>query len=139
MNPNPSPTEIRLHKGSHILAIAFEDGAEFRLPCEYLRVYSPSAEVRGHSPDQARLQVDKERVNITDIRQIGHYAVKLCFDDGHDSGLYDWGYLYKLGRAWQPLWQNYLTRLREAGHSRAAPDPFERLIAEGTVPAVLPA
>jgi len=134
----PHPTEIRLQKGARRLQIAFDDGAHFRLPCEYLRVYSPSAEVRGHSPDQAKLQIDKEEVNITDLSQIGNYAVKICFDDGHDSGLYDWAYLYKLGRAWQPLWQDYLSRLRDAGHARAAPDPFETLIAAGESPAVLP-
>lgn len=116
----------------------FADGAHFRLPFEYLRVYSPSAEVRGHSPATARLQVGKEEVSITDVRQIGLYAVKLVFDDGHDSGLYDWAYLYKLGRAWQPLWYDYLRRLQDAGHERRGPDPFEVLQARGEAPADLP-
>lgn len=138
MRAHPIPTEIRLHKASRLLELVFTDGARFRLPCEYLRVYSPSAEVRGHSPEQARLQIDKEQVAVTDLRQTGNYAVKIYFDDGHDSGLYDWDYLYKLGRAWQPLWQNYLTRLRDAGRSRTGPDPFEELITAGMPPAELP-
>lgn len=138
MRPQPLPTEIQLHQHSRILEIAFDDGAHFRLPCEYLRVYSPSAEVRGHSPDQAKLQTGKERVNITDLQQIGAYAIKIRFDDGHASGLYDWGYLYKLGRAWQPLWQSYLTKLREAGIERSAPDPFDTLQASGQSPSRLP-
>lgn len=132
------PTEIDLHTQSRILEIAFDDGARFRLPCEYLRVYSPSAEVRGHSPATAKLQTRKEGVSITDLRPIGHYAVKIVFDDGHDSGLYDWQYLYKLGRAWQPLWLDYLERIAAAGYSRTAPDPFELLSARGESPAELP-
>ncbi|KAA6185982.1 DUF971 domain-containing protein [Thiohalocapsa marina] len=139
MEPHPLPTEIRLHQQSHILEIAFDDGARFKLPSEYLRVYSPSAEVRGHTPDEARLQVGKEHVNIRDLQQIGSYAVKIIFDDGHRSGLYDWGYLYKLGRAWQPLWLDYLDRLRDAGRSRSAPDPFDALQARGEQPSRLPA
>lgn len=139
MDHHPLPTELQLHQRSRVLEVAFDDGARFRLPCEYLRVYSPSAEVRGHTPDQARLQVGKEPVNITDLQQVGSYAVKIFFDDGHNSGLYDWQYLYKLGRAWQPLWQDYLSRLRDAGRGRAAPDPFDSLIAAGQAPAELPA
>ncbi|MBK1644683.1 1-(5-phosphoribosyl)-5-((5-phosphoribosylamino)methylideneamino)imidazole-4-carboxamide isomerase [Thiocapsa imhoffii] len=132
------PTEIALHQQSRVLEIAFDDGARFRLPCEYLRVYSPSAEVRGHSPDTAKLQVKKEAVNITDLQQIGHYAVKIIFDDGHKSGLYDWNYLYKLGRAWQPLWFDYLQKIKDVGYQRSAPDPFETLAARGEQPAQLP-
>jgi len=135
---NPLPTEIQLHRKSRVLEIAYDDGARFLLPCEYLRAYSPSAEVRGHAPGEAVLQVGKEQVNITNLEQIGAYAVKIFFDDGHKSGLYDWQYLYKLGRAWQPLWLDYLRRLRDAGHSRTAPDPFETLTAEGQKPSVLP-
>ncbi|AGA90606.1 hypothetical protein Thimo_1838 [Thioflavicoccus mobilis 8321] len=138
MSPHPQPTEIQLHQRSRVLEIVFDDGARFRLPCEYLRVYSPSAEVRGHSPDQARLQTDKEQVNIVDLQQVGTYAVKIHFDDGHDSGLYDWAYLYKLGRAWQPLWQDYLRRLGDAGRARNAPDPFETLTGCSEAPATLP-
>ena len=132
------PTELKLHQRSRVLEIAFEDGARFRLPCEYLRVYSASAEVRGHTPDHAKLQVGKEEVNITDLKQIGNYAVKIYFDDGHSSGLYDWQYLYKLGRAWQPLWLDYLSRLRDAGLSRRGGDPFERMQDRGERPSELP-
>lgn len=139
MEDHPRPTEINLRQQSRILEISFDDGARFLLPCEYLRVYSPSAEVRGHSPDTAKLQVGKEAVNITDIRQIGTYAVKIIFDDRHDSGLYDWRYLYKLGRAWQPLWFDYLKRLADANQTRNGPDPFETIQAQGQSPAQLPA
>jgi DUF971 family protein len=135
----PLPTEIKLHQKSRVLEIVYDDGARFRLPCEYLRVYSPSAEVRGHSPDSATLQVGKEKVNISNLEQVGSYAVKLFFDDGHKSGLYDWQYLYKLGRAWQPLWLDYLERLKAAGQQRAGPDPFDELKARGEPPSQLPA
>jgi DUF971 family protein len=138
MQSNPRPTEIALHRQTRTLEIAYDDGARFLLPCEYLRVYSPSAEVRGHAPDEARLQVGKEAVNITDLQQIGTYALKIFFDDGHKSGLYDWPYLYKLGRAWQPLWFDYLERLASAGHLRNAADPFEMLAERGEIPALLP-
>ncbi len=136
--PHSLPTELSLHQKSRVLEIAFDDGARFRLPCEYLRVYSPSAEVRGHTPDQAKLQVGKDDVNITDLKQIGSYAVKIYFDDGHNSGLYDWQYLYKLGRAWQPLWQDYLSRLRNVGLARRGDDPFEAMQARGEQPSQLP-
>ena len=139
MEPHPNPTEINLRRQSRLLEIAFDDGARFRLPCEYLRVYSPSAEVRGHSPATAKLQVGKEGVNIRDLEPIGRYAVKIHFDDGHNSGLYDWAYLYKLGRAWQPLWLDYLRKLKDAGHERQGPDPFETLKARGESPSELPA
>jgi DUF971 family protein len=139
MEKHPLPTEINLRQKSRVLEIEYDDGARFRLPCEYLRVYSPSAEVRGHTPDQAKLQVGKEAVNISDLQQVGSYAVKIVFDDGHRSGLYDWQYLYKLGRAWQPLWLDYLDRLKDVGHSRTAPDPFEVLRERGESPSELPA
>jgi DUF971 family protein len=139
MDNKPLPTDISLHQKSRVLEIRFDDGARFRLPCEYLRVLSPSAEVRGHSPATAKLQIGKEEVNIRDLEQIGSYALKIIFDDGHKSGLYDWQYLYKLGRAWQPLWLDYLDRLREAGRSRSGPDPFEEMRARGETPAELPA
>jgi DUF971 family protein len=138
MDIQPTPVEIRLHTQSRVLEIAFDDGARFRLPCEYLRVYSPSAEVRGHSPATAKLQVGKEQVRITDLEQVGRYAVKIHYDDGHDSGLYDWGYLYKLGRAWQPFWLDYLGKLKDAGHGRSGPDPFAELQARGEAPSELP-
>ncbi|MBK1716431.1 gamma-butyrobetaine hydroxylase-like domain-containing protein [Thiocystis violacea] len=138
MEQHSLPTDIQLHQQSRVLEILFDDGARFRLPCEYLRVYSPSAEVRGHSPATAKLQVGKEGVNITQLQPIGLYALKIHFDDGHDSGLYDWQYLYKLGRAWQPLWLDYLGRLKDAGQARRAPDPFETLQARGEAPSERP-
>ncbi|PWV64859.1 gamma-butyrobetaine hydroxylase-like domain-containing protein [Plasticicumulans acidivorans] len=114
----PHPTDIKLHQLSRMLEVSFEDGAHFTLPCEYLRVYSPSAEVRGHGPGQETLQLGKEDVNIVDIQPVGHYAVKLVFSDGHDSGLYSWDILYELGRDQQANWQTYLDRLAAAGHTR---------------------
>jgi len=129
MDPHPIPTDIRLHQKTRLLELRFDDGAHFELPCEYLRVYSPSAEVRGHLPGQERLQLGKEKVKITDIKQVGSYAVKLFFDDGHNSGLYDWRYLYKLGAERQALWTDYLKRLAQAGHRRNGPDPFRALAA----------
>jgi len=139
METHPLPTQIELHQKSGYLEIAYDDGARFRLPCEYLRVCSPSAEVRGHRPDEAILQVRKERVSITDLKPIGNYAIKIFFDDGHNSGLYDWQYLYKLGRVWQPFWLDYLERLKAAGYQRSGPDPFEEMRARGKRPAELPA
>jgi len=121
------PTELKLHQKSRLLEIAFDDGARFHLPCEYLRVYSPSAEVRGHGPATAKLQLGKEQVNITDLLPVGRYAVKIVFDDGHDSGLYDWNYLYTLGEKRQLLWALYLEKLARAGERRSAADPFEEL------------
>lgn len=116
----PRPTDIRLHQLSRLLEVHFDDGATFRLPCEYLRVYSPSAEVRGHGPGQEVLQTGKEQVNIVGIAPVGQYAVKLSFSDGHDTGLYSWDYLYELGTNQQTLWQQYLDRLAAAGITRQA-------------------
>ncbi len=121
MSDTPKPTDIVLHQQSHSLEIAFDDGARFDLPCELLRVYSPSAEVRGHWGQYAKLQVDKQDVNITEITPVGAYAVKIVFDDGHDSGLYDWAFLYDLGRRQSLHWNDYLQRLAEAGHKRTPP------------------
>ena len=101
-----------------MLEISFDDGARFDLPCEYLRVYSPSAEVRGHGPGQEVLQVGKEQVNISAIDPVGSYAVRLHFDDGHNTGLYSWDLLYELGVHQQEKWQAYLERLQRAGHTR---------------------
>ena len=112
------PTEISLHKLSRILELGFEDGSSFKLPVEYLRVYSPSAEVQGHSPGQEVLQIGKEDVNIDRIEPIGHYAIKLVFDDNHDSGIYSWDYLYELGLTYEDRWQAYLDRLEAGGHKR---------------------
>jgi len=127
LEAHPRPTDLKLHQKSRLLELSFDDGARFELPCEYLRVYSPSAEVRGHLPGQEKLQLGKERVNITDIQQVGSYAVKLFFDDGHHSGLYDWRYLYRLGVERDTLWRDYLQRLERAGQRRNGPDPFADL------------
>ena len=114
------PTEITLHKSKRTLEIAFEDGQRFELPVEYLRVYSPSAEVQGHGPGQEVLQLGKEEVNIEKIEQVGTYAIQPSFDDGHESGIYSWDTLYDLGVNYEQNWQNYLDRLKAAGHERKA-------------------
>ena len=114
----PKPTEINLHQVSRILDIAFDDGRRFELPVEYLRVYSPSAEVRGHGPGQEVLQVGKRNVGVTAIEPVGMYAVKLVFSDGHDTGIYSWEYLHELGRKQESNWKTYLARLQQAGKSR---------------------
>lgn len=114
----PIPLEIKLKQRSRKLAIGFDDGACFELSCELLRVYSPSAEVKGHSAQGRVLQVGKEAVNITAIEPVGNYAVKLVFDDGHSTGLYSWDYLYDLGVNQNKYWVNYLDALRKAGHLR---------------------
>jgi DUF971 family protein len=117
--PNtPVPTEIKLHQASRRLEISFSDGHTFQLSCEFLRVHSPSAEVRGHGPGQEVLQIGKRDVQITAIEPVGTYAVKLVFSDGHDTGLYTWEYLYELGRDYDALWGRYLKRLEDAGASR---------------------
>jgi len=113
-----TPTEITLHQKSRTLQIAFEDGANFQLPFEFLRVFSPSAEVRGHGPGEEVLQVGKKNAIITEVEPVGSYALKLVFDDGHDSGLYSWEYLYDLGKYQDKVWQDYLQQLEEAGASR---------------------
>ena len=114
----PKPTEINLHQASHVLEIAFDDGSRFELPVEYLRVYSPSAEVQGHGPGQEILQLNKEEVTIDSIEPQGNYALKFTFDDKHDTGLYTWDYLYELGDTYTEKWQDYLDRLKAAGHER---------------------
>ena len=114
----PTPTEIRLRKDPRVLLVSFDDGNEFEYTFEYLRVHSPSAEVRGHGPGQETLQVGKDDVVITRIEPIGHYAVRLVFDDGHDTGLYTWDYLHELGRDMDANWQRYLDRLEAAGYAR---------------------
>jgi DUF971 family protein len=114
----PQPTEIKLHQASRILEIAFADGRQFRLPYEFLRVYSPSAEVRGHGPGQETLQIGKRDVTINNVEPIGHYALRPTFSDGHDSGIYSWDYLYDLGIRHDELWQRYLDRMKQAGASR---------------------
>ncbi|MGD8309286.1 MAG: DUF971 domain-containing protein [Chromatiales bacterium] len=114
----PAPTELSLHRQSKVLEIAFDDGARFNLPCEYLRVFSPSAEVQGHSPDQRKLEVGKEDVNIDRIEPVGNYAVLLHFDDGHNTGIYSWETLYVLGVNQEVNWKEYLADLEKAGHKR---------------------
>ena len=114
----PPPTEIKLHQKSRILEIAFADGATFRLPCEFLRVYSSSAEVRGHGPGQEVLQTGKKEVEIARIEPVGQYAVQLHFSDGHDTGIYSWDLLYDYGRRQDEMWRHYLKRMEEAGASR---------------------
>jgi DUF971 family protein len=114
----PRPTEINLHQGSRVLDVAFDDGRSFSLPVEYLRVYSPSAEVRGHGPGQEVLQAGKREVNVSAIEPVGMYAVKLVFTDGHDTGIYSWEYLYELGLKQESNWKSYLARLAQAGKSR---------------------
>lgn len=115
---NHTPSDIRLHAKSRVLEIVFND-ERFMLPCEYLRVYSPSAEVQGHSADQEVLQTDKENVNIIGIEPVGNYAVRLVFSDEHDSGLFTWDYLYELGSQRSSKWQTYLDKLATAKHQRA--------------------
>ena len=117
----PNPTEVNLHQKSRKLELAFDNGSRFELPCEFLRVYSPSAEVRGHGPGQEVLQIGKENVNIEKIEPVGNYAIQLYFDDGHNTGIYSWETLYNMGKHQEELWQEYLRRLNEAGHKRKQP------------------
>ena len=112
------PTEIRLHQKSRVMEVAFADGRAFRLPYEYLRVYSPSAEVRGHGPGQEVLQTGKREVEIRTLEPVGSYAVQPVFSDGHSTGIYSWDYLYELGENQERLWREYLTDLEAAGGSR---------------------
>jgi DUF971 family protein len=118
---HPHPTELKLHQGSRALEIAFADGQSYRLTYEFLRVYSPSAEVRGHGPGQEVLQVGKREVGIAEVEAVGHYAIRPTFSDGHDSGIYSWDYLHELCLSQAELWQRYLERLQAAGASRDAP------------------
>jgi DUF971 family protein len=111
----PNPTSLTVHQKSRLLDIAFDDGAAFSIPFELMRVYSPSAEVKGHGPGQEVLQVGKRDVSIDGIEPVGNYAVRPLFTDGHNTGIYTWEYLYKLGAEHQSLWQQYMHRLHEAG------------------------
>ncbi|MDX1506706.1 MAG: DUF971 domain-containing protein [Woeseiaceae bacterium] len=122
MNANVTkPTDITLRTKSRLLVVTFEDGASFEFDFEYLRVHSPSAEVKGHGPGQETLQTGKENVAITAVDPVGHYAVRLVFDDGHASGLYTWSYLRELGDNMQANWRRYLDRLQAAGYPRKKP------------------
>ena len=116
----PAPTEIKLHQKSRVLEISFSDGSRFELPYEFLRVHSPSAEVRGHGPGQEILQVGKKDVDILALEPVGSYAVQPRFSDGHSTGIYSWDYLYELGANQPSLWKDYLTRLEAAGARREA-------------------
>lgn len=121
----PPPLEIKLHRKSRVLEIAFADGSVFSFPCEFLRVFSPSAEVRGHGPGQETLQVGKKDVEITAVEPVGAYALRLVFSDGHDTGLYSWDLLYDYGRQQDEMWQHYLRRLEDEGGSREPQPGFQ--------------
>ena len=112
--PDPVPTLIRMRTRSRVLEVLFDDGAHYQLPFEYLRVYSPSAEVKGHGPGEGVLVTGKESVGIRAVEPIGNYAVKLVFDDGHDTGLYSWKYLYELGSERERKWAEYRARVQAA-------------------------
>ena len=117
----PAPVAITLHQKSRVLEIEYADGQRFRLPCEFLRVYSPSAEVRGHGPGQEVLQVGKKDVEIARVEPVGNYAVQLVFSDGHDTGIFSFDLLYEYGSTQDRMWADYLQRLPQAGASREAP------------------
>lgn len=117
----PTPTALTLHSQSRILEIAFSDGAQFRIPFELMRVYSPSAEVQGHGPGQEVLQTGKREVTVVELEPTGNYAVKPVFSDGHESGIFSWDYLYFLGSEQSRLWDDYMRRLEAAGQNRDAP------------------
>ncbi|WP_020562536.1 gamma-butyrobetaine hydroxylase-like domain-containing protein [Methylosarcina fibrata] len=118
---NTFPIEIKLHQVSRLLEISFQDGSVFKLPYEYLRVYTPSAEALGHAPGQEILQVGKENVTITELKPVGNYAIAPQFSDGHNTGIYTWDLLYQLGSEYSSLWADYLKRLEAAGYQRQAP------------------
>jgi DUF971 family protein len=118
MPPERVPTEIKLHQKSRVMEVSFSDGRQFRLSYEYLRVYSPSAEVRGHGPGQEVLQTGKRAIEVRSLEAVGSYAVQPEFSDGHSTGIYSWEYLYELGENQDRLWTEYLARLEAAGASR---------------------
>ena len=130
-NLDPTPTQLTVHRGSRELEVAFDDGATFRIAFELLRVYSPSAEVRGHGPGQETLQTGKREVRIDALEPVGNYAVQPRFSDGHDTGIYTWAYLYELGADQQRLWQDYERRLAEAGRDRDEPMPAPQRAGHG--------
>lgn len=114
MQQSPTPIEIKLRKTSRLLDVTFDDGVHAELSFEFLRVHSPSAEVKGHGPGQETLVLGKQDVGIRAIEAVGQYAIRLIFDDGHDTGLYSWKYLYELGQQRDPMWQRYLDRVAAA-------------------------
>ncbi len=118
MDSERVPSEIKLHQRSRAMELTFPDGRVFRLPYEFLRVYSPSAEVRGHGPGQEILQSGKQAVEITTLEPVGSYAVQPSFSDGHSTGIFSWDYLYHLGQNQEKMWQEYLAKLKAAGASR---------------------
>ncbi|WP_426146025.1 gamma-butyrobetaine hydroxylase-like domain-containing protein [Polaromonas sp. DSR2-3-2] len=118
---SPTPVALTVHSQSRLLEVAFSDGAQFRIPFELMRIYSPSAEVQGHGPGQEVLQTGKREVNVVELEPIGNYAVKPVFSDGHESGLFTWDYLYHLGADQSQLWDDYERRLKVAGALRDAP------------------
>ena len=122
----PVPVEIKLHRKSRLLEITFNDGKAFQYASEFLRVYSPSAEVRGHGPGQEVLQTGKKEVNVNRIDPVGNYAIQLTFSDGHNTGLYSWDLLYDYGVHYNDMWQRYLRRMEEAGASRESPGTLQR-------------
>ena len=115
---HPTPTELNLHRVSRVLEITFDDGSNFKLPAEYLRAFSPSAEVMGHGPGQRKVPTGIEKVNIDQIEPVGNYAIVLHFDDEHNTGIYSWETLYNLGKNYEKLWQQYLDELKEVGYTR---------------------
>lgn len=117
----PQPTALTVHQASRVLEVAFDDGHSFRIPFELMRVYSPSAEVQGHGPGQEVLQTGKREVGIDELQSVGLYAVQPRFSDGHDTGIFSWDYLYRLGAEQPALWQRYEERLKEAGVDRDTP------------------
>jgi DUF971 family protein len=125
MSTTPTPTAVTLHQASRVLEIAFADGKTFRLPFELLRVCSPSAEVQGHGPGQETLQTGKRNVGIVGVEPVGHYALQPSFDDGHDTGIYTWEYLYRLGDEQDEVWALYQERLKAAGVGRDDPMPVK--------------
>lgn len=118
---SPQPTAITVHQQSRVLEVSFDDGKLFRIPFELMRVYSPSAEVKGHGPGQEVLQTGKRLVTVTSLEAVGHYAVQPLFSDGHNTGIFSWEYLYFLGSQEADLWRQYEARLRQAGASRDQP------------------
>ena len=128
------PTEVRLHRKSRLLSLAYSDGTSYELSCELLRVQSPSAEVRGHGEGQGILQVGKRHVNITEVEAVGNYALRFTFDDGHDSGIYSWDYLEDLGNNQARYWRAYLDEIEKAGASRLPTIPVGQWRPSGRSP-----
>ena len=124
------PLELKLHRRSRELSVRFADGATFRIPCELLRIYSPSAEVRGHAPEQRKLVTGKKYVNVESLDRIGNYAVRIVFDDGHDTGIYSWQYLRELGEQQAQLWEQYAADLKIANASRLPSIPLTQAVGQ---------